>query len=137
MGVVVDTSAIVDAERAGPDVLSKLGDLGSEQAVVPAIVYAELLVGVGLAGSPHRADARRERIEALVQYLPIVEFDRLIAERWAELYAELARAGTLLPANDLAVAATAVHLGFDVLVGARGEAHFAKVQGLRVRRMPR
>ena len=37
-----------------------------------------------------------------------------------------------MPANDLAVAATALHVGFGVLVGVRDEAHFRRVPGLQV-----
>jgi predicted nucleic acid-binding protein len=38
----------------------------------------------------------------------------------------------LIPANDLAVAATALHLEYGVLVGPEDEAHFRRVDGLRV-----
>ena len=67
MGVVVDTSALVAAERQGePDTASHpegwnrlLGHLAGEAAVLPAAVYAELLVGVQLADGPKRGAARR------------------------------------------------------------------------------
>jgi hypothetical protein len=39
----------------------------------------------------------------------------------------------LIPANDLAVAATARHLDYDVLIGPEGEKHFSSVAGLRCR----
>ena len=45
------------------------------------------------------------------------------------------REGHLIPANDLAVAATALHLGFGVVVGQQDEAHFRSVPGLRVERL--
>ena len=63
---------------------------------------------------------------------PLVSFGREIAERWVELFAELSRGGGLIPANDLAVAATALHLGFGVLVGDRHEEHVRRIGGLRV-----
>ena len=44
----------------------------------------------------------------------------------------LSRRGQLIPSNDLAVAATAQHLGFGVLVGPSDEHHFRRVSGLRV-----
>jgi predicted nucleic acid-binding protein len=47
--------------------------------------------------------------------------------------ATLSRRGELIPANDLAVAATARHLGFSVLVGPSDEAHFRRVPDLDVR----
>lgn len=110
-----------------------LAGIGGEAVVLPAIVYGELLVGVRLAGRTDRAAARRAKIGALVERVPIVEFGREIAERWADLFASLSRRGRLIPANDLAVAATAIQLDFGVLVGARHEAHFRRVPKLRVR----
>lgn len=94
-------------------------------------------MGVRLADSAARATARRARIEALVERLPIVEFDRPIADRWADLFADLTKTGAIVPSNDLVVAATALHLGFGVLLGSRGEAHYERVPGLRVARLGR
>ena len=133
MGLVLDTSALIALERAGRPLDEVLGDTAAQPAVVPAIVYAELVVGVHLADSRHRAAGRRARIDALISHCPVVDFDRPIAERWASLFAQLSRSGQLVPANDLAVAATALHLDYDVLVGPEGESHFARVPGLRSR----
>ena len=109
-----------------------IGRLASESAVLPAVVYAELMVGVQLADGPQRAAGRRAKIEALAVRVPIVDFGAAIAEEWARLFAALSRAGQLIPANDLAVAATAMHLGFGVLVGPADERHSRAVPGLRV-----
>lgn len=140
MGLVIDTSALVAAERVsrgkknpGTEQWEQvLGHVAGEPAVLPAATYAELLVGVELAGDPTRAAARRARIDALTLRIPIVEFDATIAEEWARLFAALSRRGQLIPSNDLAVAATAQHLGFGVLVGPSDEHHFRRVSGLRV-----
>lgn len=135
MGLVVDTSALIALERLDGDLEWHLGDLAAEPAVVPAIVYAELQVGVRLADTPAWAASRGDRIDALVSRLPVVEFDSAVAERWADLFADLTRQGRMIPANDLAVAATAVHLGFSVLLGPKGEVHYERVPGLTVRRL--
>ena len=132
MGLVIDTSALAAAERAGADWREALAPLGHETVVLPAIVYAELRVGVELADSPSRAHARRTKIQALVARVPLILFDQDVADRWAELYAVLLRRGSLIPANDLTVASTALQLGFGVLVGERDEAHFRRVPDLRV-----
>ena len=135
MGLVIDTSALVAVERA--DAWDEaLADLAEEPVVLPAIVYAELLAGVLLADTPALAASRRSKIAALVSRVPVVEFGREAAERWAELFAVLTRQGGLIPANDLAVAATSLHLGLGVLVGSRDEAHFRRVPGLRVEPLP-
>ena len=132
MGLVIDTSALVAAERRTGNWEHSLAGIGDEAAVVPAIVYAELLVGVELAADRARAVARRAKIDALLSRVPLVEFDATTAAHWAELFAMLSRGGHLIPANDLAVAATARALGFGVLVGPRDETHFRPVPGLRV-----
>ncbi|MBM4265602.1 MAG: type II toxin-antitoxin system VapC family toxin [Deltaproteobacteria bacterium] len=136
LGVVLDTSALVALERASEGWEETLGNLATEPAVLPAVVYAELLVGVRLADSRTRAADRQARIDALVARFPIVDFTREIAERWAELFAVMSRAGGLIPANDLAVAATALHLDFTVLVGPKDERHYRRVPGIRCARLP-
>lgn len=130
MGVVVDTSAFVDLERG----IGQLDDaLEEEAAVVPAIVVAELLVGVQLAEDTALATRRRARVDAITARLPVIDFGLELAERWAELFAALRDDGALIPANDLVVAATATSIGYDVLVGRQDEAHFRRVPGLGVR----
>lgn len=132
MGVVIDTSAAVAIERAGADWPDLVKPHASEQAVLPAIVYAELLVGVALADTPKRSRQRRQSLDMLAAAVEIVDFGPAIAERWAALFAELTRSGRSIPSNDMAVAATALHLGYGVLVGPLDEAHFRAVPGLRV-----
>lgn len=134
MGLVIDTSALVDLERKGSHWAFGLGAVGAEPVVLPAIVLAELLSGAELADTPTRASERRSKISALVARVPVVAFGADTAERWAELFGSLHRAGCLIPANDLTVAATALQLGFGVLVGARDEARFRRVPLLRVER---
>ena len=129
MGLLIDTSAVVALERGA----SSWEDALSEEPVaVPAIVYAELLVGVRLADTPERAASRQKKIDALIARVPVIEFGSEAAERWAHVFADLRRAGTVIPSNDLMVAATALNVGFGVLVGAGDEGHFRSVQGLRV-----
>lgn len=127
---MIDTSALVSLERtdAGWDRL--LEENRHQPVAVPAIVVAELRVGVLLARREQRA--KRAKVDALIERVWIVEFGLEIAERWADLFADLSRRGELIPANDLAVAATAIHLGFDLIVGEQDEAHFRRVGGLRV-----
>ena|ERR1700733_15198802 len=129
MGLVIDTSALVALERARADWSQRLPD---EPAVVAAIVYAELLVGVRMADSRRRAAIRRVKIDALLAVVPIAPFGPAEAERWADLYDQLRRSGHLIPANDLAVAATALERQYGVLVGPDDEAHFRRVPKLRI-----
>lgn len=135
MGLVVDTSAFVALERTGRAWEQAISGYASEPVAVPAVVYGELLVGVSLAGNKKQAARRRERIDALIAVTGVVDFDAAIAEQWAELFALLSQRGRPIPSNDLAVAATARHLGFGVLVGPRDERHFREVPDLPVFRI--
>lgn len=131
MGVVVDTSALVAFERVDGGWETLFDEFGDEGIALPAVAFAEILVGAHLTRG-RRANSKRASIEAFVQRVQLVAFGREIAERWAELFAHLKRRGELVPANDLAVAATALHLGYGVLVGDRDESHFRRIPRLRV-----
>lgn len=138
MGLVIDTSAIVDVERAWPSDRSIRGwdrlldAVGAEPVALPMIVVAEMWAGAALADSKIRADKRRQQISALVAQLPLAEFDSETARVWGDLFGELAKLGAMIPSNDLTVAATAQRLKYGVLVGTSGERHFRKVPNLRV-----
>ena len=132
MGLLIDTSVLVALERAGGSLDRVMDVAGDEPVALPGATYGELLAGVLLADTPGRAARRRAKIDALVTRVPVVEFGAGGAERWAQVFSALHREGRPIPSNDLAVAATALHLGFGVLVGPAGEGHFARVEGLRV-----
>jgi len=132
VGFVIDTSALVALERAGTNWEQAITRHGEEPVALPAIVHGELLVGVALARNRKQASRRRDRIDALVAVTGIVEFDEAIARQWADLFGLLSRRGRMIPSNDLAVAATARHLGYGVLVGPPHERHFREVPNLTV-----
>lgn len=138
MGLVIDTSALVAIERArsvrdDADAWAPLVEqFGTTPIVLPAVVFGELLVGVHLADTDERARLRQLRVDALAQRLLVVEFDGGCARVWARLFAEQSLKGQRIPSNDLAVAATALHLGFGVLVGPADERHFRAVDHLDV-----
>ena len=132
MGLILDTSALVEIERAGQDVRQVLEPYADEAVAIPAVVWAELLVGVRLARDVDVAVRRRAKLEQLRLHVPIVEFDASTAEHYADIFSECSKAGTPIPQNDLAVAATARCLGCKVLVARRDEAHFRCVRDLAV-----
>lgn len=131
MAVVLDTSALVELERAlAADTTPEMPQ--EDEVVIPAIVWAEALVGVRLADTPIRAARRRAHLEAVRNAAEIVPFSPEIAEHYADIFTELHGTGSLIPQNDIAVAATARELGASVLVGPNDEAHFKRVSKLEV-----
>jgi tRNA(fMet)-specific endonuclease VapC len=132
VGLVIDTSALVAVERGRVSAKSLESQLADTPVVLPAVVLAELLVGVHLADTPGGAAGRQARVAALAGRVPVVPFDREMAVRWAQLQAACLKAGTPAPSNELAVAATALELGFGVLAGPDGDAHFGRLPGVQV-----
>ena len=103
-----------------------------ESLTIPAIIWAEAMIGVLLAETPARAARRRRRLDNLRTALGIQPFTADADEHYAEIHAALARAGRMIPSNDIAVAATARALGLGVLVGPQDESHFRRVPDLHV-----
>lgn len=132
MGLILDTSAIIAWERA-QDAGREISLDGTEELVMPAVVWAEALAGVRLADSVTRATRRMARLEALRRLMGVEPFTAETAEHHADIFAELTQSGTMIPQNDIAVAATARCLGCGVLVGPKDEAHFRRIPGLEVR----
>lgn len=131
MAIALDTSALVELERS-LDREEPLAAFADEIVIIPAIVWAEALIGARLAESPQRAARRRAHLEAIRLQAEIEAFTPEIAEHYADIYAELSEAGSLIPQNDIAVAATCRSLECAVLVGANDEEHFRRVRGLDV-----
>jgi tRNA(fMet)-specific endonuclease VapC len=131
MGLILDTSALVAWERAQEEGREGLLD-GRENLVMPAVVWAEALAGVRLADSARWAARRLARLEALRRLMGVEPFTAEMAEHHADIFAELTHDGTMIPQNDIMVAATARHLGCGVLVGPKDEARFRRVGGLAV-----
>ena len=91
--------------------------------LVPAVVLGELRSGFLLGSRPD--DNERELAEFLAHpVVRVLDVDDEAATLYAEIFANLRRAGTPLPTNDLWVAALAVREGATVLTY---DEHFRKI----------
>lgn len=102
--LLLDTTFLVDAERAGRDLDELIAD--DDDVAIAAVTAAELLVGVELAGGRHRHQ-REEYVAALLAALPVIDYDSEVAVVHAELLVAARRAGRPRGAHDLIIAATA------------------------------
>lgn len=128
--LILDTSVLILAERGRLDLSIAAGD--DADAAVPAIVVAEYLTGVYLAGTHEQRTARQEFLDQALQALPIETYTQRVAERHGELLAHVHRCGTTRGAHDLIIAATALATGRTVLT-ADARAGFADLPGVTVR----
>jgi len=129
MGLIADTGVFIRAEHLGlADPTAGLPK--TEGTAISVITLSELFEGVHLASRPDRAAWRRLRVEYIAATVPIISFTAEIARVHAQLRANLVRAGRIIGAHDLIIAATAVSLGWAVLTANAKE--FRQVEGLNV-----
>lgn len=73
MGLVIDTSAVIQLERKQ---LALPPALEIEPVILSAVVWAELLIGVRLASTPQAAAQRRAQLEQLRRTMSFSEVTR-------------------------------------------------------------
>lgn len=130
MGVILDSSVLIAAERGQFRLTALLELLGDMPVAIAAITASELLHGVHRASSRGVRMRRAAFVEALLAELPVLPFGLGAARMHAELWAELARNGTMIGAHDLLIAATAI-AGGDALV-TLNQREYARVPGLQL-----
>ena len=124
MKVCLDTNAYSNLRHGNVKILELLNE--SEEIIVPAAAYAELLYGFLRGGrfAENESELKSFLSEDHVTLQPV---SPSIAERWAYVKAILARSGTPIPDNDIWIAATALETGARIISYAR---HFDSVGGL-------
>ena len=131
MGVVLDTSVIVAAERSAADFAGFLESLGDEPVAITAITASELLHGFLRARDAAVRARRGAFVDALLDTIPVLPFGLPEARRHADLWAELAKRGRMIGPHDLLIGATAVAHGYALATLNRRE--FRRVPGLVLR----
>jgi len=122
--VLVDTNVVVAHLRGDPALASRLGEASA--VYLPWVVLGELHYGA------QRARRREEALAQIRDFLGmtiLVLPDERTAEHYGQVKAELARAGTPIPENDIWIAALARE--YELPVATR-DRHFAHVAGLDV-----
>jgi len=102
--LLLDTTFLVDAERANRDLGASIDD--DDEVAIAAITIAELRVGVLLASKRQRP-ARAAYLDDVASNLPVLPYDAQTAEAHAELLVAVREQGRPRGAHDLIIAATA------------------------------
>lgn len=130
MGVVLDSSVLIAAERGSVRFVELLDSLGAEPVAMAAITASELLHGCHRARDAGIRARRAAFVEALLDAIPVLPFGIPEARRHAELWAELVKKGTVIGAHDLLIGATALAQGYALAT--LNQREFAHVSGLRL-----
>jgi tRNA(fMet)-specific endonuclease VapC len=122
---LLDTSVLIDAERAGR-ALDRVPD--EEERLISVVTASELLHGVHRAVDDGVRVRRQAFVERLLSALEVVPITVDVARIHAETQARLEVAGEIVGAHDLWIAATA--LTHDLRVATTNAREFARVPGL-------
>jgi len=118
LGVVLDSSVLVAAERKNattPEVIRSIREtIGDVPIVICALTVAELGHGIYRADTPQRAQQRRQFLEELKAHIPIHPVTATTAEIVGRIGGEQAAKGVNLPLADLIIGACAIELGYAI-----------------------
>lgn len=103
--LIVDTGVLVNAERGKLDLLTVAPR--DADAVIPAVVVAEFVMGVHMADSERRRGTRQAFLDLALRVFPVEDYTAAVAAHHGELLAHVRRSGRQRGAHDLIIAATA------------------------------
>ena len=130
MGVILDTSVLIEAERREFEIDKFTENRGDEIFGLSVITAAELLHGVHRADSTKRRLKRSAYVEKVIELFPVYVFDISTARIYSELWSDLSSKGIQIGAHDLIIGSTALSLGFSVATF--NLRHFERIEGLKV-----
>ena len=134
MGLILDSSVLIAAERKGQNARQALTEVArrtpGEDVALSVITLMELARGAARADSPERKTMRQQFLDELVVALPVHPVTVAIALRAGHLDGENTAKGMRLALADLLIGATAPELGYRVATG--NVRNSDKVPGLEI-----
>jgi predicted nucleic acid-binding protein len=137
MGLILDSSVLIRAERAGQNARQMLaaisGNVGNTDIAISVVTLIELAHGAARADTSPRREKRQQFIHELLTALPIHPITMPIALRVGQIDGENQAKGIRIPLSDLLIGGTALELGYSVATS--NLRHFEMVPGLLVVRL--
>jgi predicted nucleic acid-binding protein len=134
MGLILDSSVVIAAERRGENVTQMLKQIvaatGDQRAVLSSIGLTELVHGIYRAQSAAALSRRDAFIRELLSVVEVYPYTRETALLAGKIDGEQQGRGITVPFSDLLIGATALEVGYLLLtVNAR---HFRLIPNLTV-----
>ena len=131
MGIIIDTSVFIRAERNYQPVSVLVSDLPSDDDVyISVVTISELLVGVHRANNEERRIIRSAYVEQILSSFIAIEITASISRIHSTIVANLLQRGQIIGVQDMWIAATAIQNGFSVLT--YDVSDFSRITGLNV-----
>jgi predicted nucleic acid-binding protein len=134
MGLILDSSVLIKAERQGQNARQMLTAIsrtaGNTDIAISVVTLIELAHGAARANTPQRKAKRQQFIQELLMALPIHLVTVSVSLRVGQIDGENQAKGVRLPLADLLIGVTALELGYSVATG--NLRHFQRIPGLSV-----
>jgi tRNA(fMet)-specific endonuclease VapC len=134
MGLILDSSVLVAAERQGQNARQMLASVAQRvtetEIGISVVTLIELAHGAARANTPERKAKRQKFIEELQTAMPIHPVTVPLALRTGKIDGENQARGVQVALPDLLIGVTALELGYSV--GTASLRDFQRVPGLSV-----
>jgi tRNA(fMet)-specific endonuclease VapC len=130
VAVLIDASILIEAERGRLNLEPHVARRPDDESFLSVITASELLHGVHRAVQPEQRARRSAFVEGVLERFPLLPVDLATARAHAQVWAELAKAGTLIGPHDLWLAAACIAHGLTMVTANLRE--FERVPGLQV-----
>ena len=134
MGIVLDSTVLIAAERAGQNprgvIENMLARMGDTEATLSVITVVELAHGIQRANSAARQVARERFLNELLNEISVEPVTIPIALRAGKLDGNLEGKGVRIALGDLLIGATALGIGYSVVTN--NVRHFQMIPDLVV-----
>jgi tRNA(fMet)-specific endonuclease VapC len=134
MGLILDSSVLIAAERKGQNARQALAGIATsapgEDVAISVITVVELAHGAVRADTQERKAARRQFLNELMTAVPVHPVTVPVALRAGQIDGENTAHGIRVPLSDLLIGVTALEIGYQVATS--NVRHFQMVPGLRI-----
>ncbi len=134
MGLILDSTALISAEREGATARETLQNLervtGEQEVALSVITVVELAHGIERAKTAERRATRKLFLDDLLNAVTVQPLTTRIALRAGQIDGELQSKGVKVPLGDLLIGASALELGYGV--GTANTRHFQLIPGVAI-----
>ena len=133
MGLILDSSVVIAAERAGQTAYQMVQTMGSDdtELALSVVTILELAHGVARANTEARHTIRQRFLQDLLSGMPVHPVTVPIAMRAGHIDGLLRAQGLRVALADLLIGATALELGFSIVTN--NVRHFEMIPDLEIR----
>ena len=135
MGLILDSSVVIQAERRAQTISSLLRSIkastGQTAVAISAVSVIELAHGIWRADTPERAEQRRIYLQEVYAAVRVEPFTKEMGERAARIDAEGRKSGKVIPFADLRIGVTALEPGYAIAT--HNLRHFGMIPELEIR----